>query len=105
MATISEEEGLRQRLHQKLVADASKVGNYQREVVLPAMEDEIARAIARRMGADPEEDIRPIVLASTALAAVLVAKRQWIERDGRGSYGSLVKQAFDIVFDACRIDA
>lgn len=58
------------------------------------LERELAEAFAERLGVDREEDLRPALLASTAVGAMRVALRRWT------AVGSEpLRDLFDNVFD------
>ena len=105
LAAQSEADDQRHREHRRLVAEASKVGDFEREVILPAMEDTITRAIARRMGVDPVTDPGPAVLTSAALGAALAVKQRWLAQGGvdpARPYEAQMREAFDLLFEASR---
>lgn len=59
--------------------------------------------IAQRSGRDPDDfEIRVIVMI--VVTAALEAMREWLLRDGKGSFVSLVNQALDLVDAGARLD-
>ena len=59
--------------------------------------------IARRSGLDPDDfETRVTVMVMTA--AALEAMHEWLRRDGRGSFVTLVNQALDMVEAGPRLD-
>jgi AcrR family transcriptional regulator len=59
--------------------------------------------IAQRSGRDPGDfEIRVIV--TIVVTAALEAMREWLHRDGRGSFVDLVNQALDLVDAGARLD-
>jgi len=59
--------------------------------------------IAQRSGRDPNDfEIRVIVMI--VVTAALEAMRQWLLRDGKGSFVDLVNQALDLVDAGARLD-
>ena len=63
----------------------------------------ISTMIAQRSGRDPGDfEIRVIV--TIVVTAALEAMREWLHRDGRGSFVDLVNQALDVVDAGARLD-
>lgn len=62
-----------------------------------AQERTIAEAVAERIGADPNRDLYPAVLASVALGAFRVAMTQWRSRQGKHSLVHLVEASLALV--------
>jgi AcrR family transcriptional regulator len=59
--------------------------------------------IAKRSGRDPDDfEIRVIVMI--VVAAAFEAMREWLRRDGKGSFVALVNQALDLVDAGARLD-
>ena len=63
----------------------------------------MSRVIAQRSGRDPGDfEIRVIVMI--LVTAALEAMREWLLRDGKGSFIDLVSQALDVVDAGTRLD-
>lgn len=63
----------------------------------------MSTVIARRSGRDPGDfEIRVIVMI--AVTAALEGMREWLHRDGKGSFIELVNQALDLVDAGARLD-
>ncbi len=60
---------------------------------LVATEGPLAKVIAERIGADPQSDLRPHVLAAAVMAAVRTATGHWTASDGADSLPDLIRQA------------
>jgi len=59
--------------------------------------------IAQRSGRDPGDfEIRVIVMI--IVTAAVEAMREWLHRDGKGSFVELVSQALDVVDAGARLD-
>lgn len=62
-----------------------------------------SRVIAQRSGRDPGDfEVRVIVMI--LMTAALEAMREWLLRDGKGSFIHLVSQALDVVDAGARLD-
>jgi AcrR family transcriptional regulator len=59
--------------------------------------------IAQRSGRDPE-DFEVRVTVTIVVAAALEAVREWLRRDGKGSFVEVVNQALDLVDAGARLD-
>jgi len=63
----------------------------------------MSTVIAERSGRDPEDfEIRVVVMI--LVTAALEAMREWLKRDGEGSFMELVNQALDLVDAGARLD-
>lgn len=63
----------------------------------------MSRVIAQRSGRDPGDfEVRVIVMI--LVTAALEAMREWLLRDGQGSFIDLVNQALDVVDAGARLD-
>ena len=60
--------------------------------------------IAQRSGRD-SDDFETRVIVMIVVTAALEAMREWLLRDGRGSFVELVNQALDVVDAGARLDA
>jgi AcrR family transcriptional regulator len=77
------------------IANASRqVSDYKREVILPAWEDAMASALARRLDVDPTTDLRPTLYAGVAFAALNAASSVWTASGGVRSLYALLTAAF-----------
>lgn len=61
-----------------------------------AVERTLTEAMANRTGSDPEQELRPALLAALAVTVMRVAMRRW-SVDETSSPGVLVDEAFDLV--------
>jgi AcrR family transcriptional regulator len=88
--------------------DRDRVGPIRMMMTSPAMQGEalktmvaaegpLAKVIADRMGADPQNDLYPQVLAAAAMAAVRTATEHWTSGGGTDSLAGLVRQAVRLV--------
>jgi AcrR family transcriptional regulator len=57
----------------------------------------LAEVLAARLGADPARDLRPELLAATALAALDVASRRWLASDGHADLATLLDESFTVL--------
>jgi AcrR family transcriptional regulator len=57
----------------------------------------LAQVLAARLGADPAHDLRPQLLAATALAALDVASRRWLASDGHANLATLLDESFALL--------
>jgi AcrR family transcriptional regulator len=57
----------------------------------------LAQVLAARLGADPAHDLRPQLLAATALAALDVASRRWLASDGHTNLATLLDESFALL--------
>lgn len=67
------------------------------------IEHALAEALAERMGADPDLDLRPAMLAAVTIGVVRVAVRRW-SADGSEPLVSVVARAFDLLDDGALTD-
>ncbi|MBN2168644.1 MAG: TetR family transcriptional regulator [Actinobacteria bacterium] len=81
----------------KLSDISTTIGDYEREIMCPIIEDVLAAAFADRMGVDINADMKPRIYAGVSIVALNVAKLQWIESDGKKPFYKFVEEAFDIV--------
>jgi AcrR family transcriptional regulator len=63
----------------------------------------ISGLIGQRSGRDPD-DFETRIIVTVMVAAALEAMREWLRRDGKGSFVPLVNQALDIVEAGARLD-
>lgn len=62
-----------------------------------AWEDAIQEMVAERLGVDPVADLRPGVVAATALAAMRVAFTNWLSAGAKGDVIALTAEALDLL--------
>jgi hypothetical protein len=60
-------------------------------------ENGVAEDLAARLGADPDDDARPRLIAAVALAAFSTAVTQWVDSDGRQDLPALLNGALEAV--------
>ena len=84
-------------LRKKLAQTSKKIGDYERNVIMPELEGSVARALAQRLDVDPETDLRPNLYAAVAVGALNAARKIWLATDGRTPMSELLRQAFDFV--------
>lgn len=60
-------------------------------------EQALTALMAEWMGVEPAKDLRPSIVAATALAAVRVAMAAWLEGGGRQHLPSMVEEALDLL--------
>ena len=63
----------------------------------------ISGLIGQRSGRDPD-DFETRIIVTVMVAAALEAMREWLRRDGKGSFVALVNQALDMVEAGARLD-
>jgi AcrR family transcriptional regulator len=61
--------------------------------VMAEAEGPLAEAIAERIGADPQRELYPHVLATAVVAAVRAATGHWVTTSGASSLPDLIRQA------------
>jgi len=81
----------------RIAKDSRTVRDYERLVMMPAIEDLIAELLAERLGVSVDDDPRPRLFSSVGMAILLAAKRQWVDGGGEGSLVALTREAFDLV--------
>jgi TetR/AcrR family transcriptional regulator, regulator of mycofactocin system len=84
-------------LRRDLARKSKKVGEYERNVMMPELERSIANALAQRLGTNIESDLRPNLYAAVAVGALTAARRIWLASDCKTSMSELLQQAFDFV--------
>lgn len=57
----------------------------------------LAQVLAARLSVDPARDLRPQLLAATALAALDVASRRWLASDGHANLATLLDESFALL--------
>jgi AcrR family transcriptional regulator len=62
-----------------------------------AWEDALQEMVAGRLGVDPATDLRPGVVAATALAAMRVAFTNWLAGGAKGDVIALTAEALDLL--------
>jgi hypothetical protein len=62
-----------------------------------AWEDAMQEMVAERLGVDPVADLRPGVVAATALAAMRVAFNNWLNAGATGDLIPLTAEALDLL--------
>lgn len=82
-------------LRQQLIQDHLALRSRQL-AQFATVERALAEGLAERMEVDPDEDLRPELLASIALGVMRVAMRWWAA-DGSRSLGDLVVAGFDLL--------
>jgi AcrR family transcriptional regulator len=60
-------------------------------------ETAIVRTCARRLGVDPDQDPRPVLIARTTLLATEIALERWVENDGRDDLAALYREMLDLL--------
>ena len=60
-------------------------------------ETSVTEMLAARMGVNPAKDLRPGVVAATAMAAMRVATANWLTRGGQGDLPATVAAALDLL--------
>lgn len=60
------------------------------------LERAFAGAVAQRLGADPDQDMRPDLVAAVGVSVIRIAMRRWTERGTLGP-DVLVDEAFDLL--------
>jgi AcrR family transcriptional regulator len=78
-------------LVQLMTSSPALRGEYLKTLV--QAEEPLAKVIAERAGADPNNDLYPHVLAAAVTAAVRAATGHWMANGGAGSLPDLIRQA------------
>ena len=86
----------------RLAKAGASLGVYQRTVLIPAWESALAEALADRLGADLELDLRPRLFAGVAMAAMSSAGAVWLAEGGSSDVSELLHRAFDEFEQAVR---
>jgi AcrR family transcriptional regulator len=60
-------------------------------------ESAVTAMLAERMGVDPAKDLRPGVVAATAMAAMRVATVNWLAGGGQGDLPAIVADSLDLL--------
>lgn len=79
----------------RMAETGAEVGAYQRSVVVPQWEDALTDVLAQRLGVNADIDLRPRLLAGTAIAALQAVSRVWLSANGGADILALLHQAFD----------
>lgn len=85
----------------RISLSGANIAAYQRAVVLPNWEEVLAQALATRLGVSLEQDLRPRLLAGTAIALMSSVTARWIAEDGSDPE-ALLGEAFDLLGDAAQ---
>jgi AcrR family transcriptional regulator len=78
----------------RLARDASTIAAYQRTVLQPLWEDALADGLARHLGVSVDHDLRPRMIAGTAIAAMTAASSVWLAADGEIDAVELLRSSF-----------
>lgn len=89
--TSHREEHLRRA---RLVQQGAAIEAYQRAVLQPQWETVIAEELAVRLGVDPDQDVRPWLVAGLAMTVMTAVTRLWVHSDGAGAAPELLAAAF-----------
>ncbi len=84
----------------RLAASGASVAAYTQTVLIPLWEDALTQAVAARLGVDAAVDIRPRLLAGTAISAMSAASGLWLASNGDGDVVALLHEAFDALHEA-----
>lgn len=85
------------RLRRDLGRESRKILDYERSVILPELEEAIARALEERMGTKRSSDLRPTLYAAVAVGALNAATKVWVENDCKESMAEMLMDAFSFV--------
>ncbi len=72
----------RARQRQAIVAGSQTVQDYERTRIVVAMRRGVTEALARRLGVDARDDVRPTVLAGLLIEILIAAKGVWVAEGG-----------------------
>ena len=92
-------------MRKKLAATSKYIGDYERNIVFAALEETVTQALAERLDADPETDLRPSLYASVAVGTFYTAKKVWLANEGKVSMHDLLEQAFKYLTGRADIDS
>ena len=84
----------------RLAASGASVAAYTQTVLIPLWQDTLAEAVAARLEVDPSVNLRPRLLAGTAIAAMSAARDLWLASNGSGDVVGLLREAFDALGEA-----
>jgi AcrR family transcriptional regulator len=79
----------------RLAQRGASIATYRNAVLVPAWEEMLAEAVARRLGVDPLTDPRPALFAGVAIAVMTAAGVLWLASDGKDDVVAVLHQAFD----------
>jgi AcrR family transcriptional regulator len=96
---LNKAEQSRLLMRKKLSENSRKIGEYERNVINLEFERAVARALAQRLDADPDTDLRPNLYAAAAVGAWNAARKMWMASDGERSMSDLLQEAFDLVLN------
>jgi AcrR family transcriptional regulator len=78
----------------QLARASSLIANYQRLVVMPAWEDAVCDALARRLRVEPADDARPRLFATVSVAVLHTVHNRWRADGGRDALTVRLDAAF-----------
>ncbi|MCB0996418.1 MAG: TetR family transcriptional regulator [Acidimicrobiales bacterium] len=78
----------------RIIDGSSAAGTYRLDVVQPVSIEALAAVFGRRLGVDPDLDVRPRLFAAGAIAAVEIARDVWLSTGGRRPLPHVVAEAF-----------
>lgn len=88
----------------RMAESGAEVAAYQRSVVLPEWEDALTEVVADRLGVHADIDLRPRLLAGTAMAALQAVGGVWLTSSGDADVVLLLHEAFD-AFETAAFEA
>lgn len=84
-------------MRQRLASKSRRIGDYERNVIVPEYERTISEALAQRLGVDPAADPRPDLIAAVAVGAWNAARKIWLQGEGAVPMQELLRRAFDFI--------
>lgn len=97
MASHFEENRDRYLFIAQLAGSSADVAAYQGAVIMPSLVEAGALGLARRLGVEPTEDLRPYLFAGVGAAAVNAAVANWVALDGKPPLQELLMEALDLL--------
>lgn len=88
----------------RMAESGAEIAAYQHSVVLPQWEEALTDAVAERLAVHPDLDLRPQLLAGTAIAALRAVGRVWMAAGGDADVVGLLHRAFD-AFEIAALEA
>ncbi|MEX2293355.1 MAG: TetR family transcriptional regulator [Acidimicrobiales bacterium] len=79
----------------RMAESGAEVAAYQRSEVVPQWEDALTEVVAHRLAVSADTDLRPRLLAGTAMAALQAVGRVWLAAESDADIIALLHEAFD----------
>lgn len=96
-AQVAETQKERMFMMKEMTQSSRTIGNYEKEVLFPTIEEEIAGALVDHMGVNKQNDMRPCIYAGITIAAISTARDVWVASEDKKQFREYVEEAFNIV--------